>query len=878
MNVEDILLWAALGCLGAIAWLRIRFLRGAPVQDASVLRLLTGAWVALAVATAVMLLYFVTARITIEYVFSYTSTETPVHYRIAGLWGGQKGTLLLWGLFSALFLAINGRRWRKHQAQAPDATGFARVLAWTELLGALVTAGFVILLLASGLFARADSFLLNARPTGTGLQPVLRTPFMLIHPPLQFVSYAVATILFSAGVAGVVTRHRSWADLALPWTRFGFLVATAGLGLGGLWAYYVLNFGGYWAWDPVETANLLAWFPLLLLVHTLLYYRKRGMYAAAAPVFAVLTLLMDLFATIATRTGLWVSVHAFTDPSRNFASDPLIRLLNILDTGVILQGLMSMFMLSILALLGAYVYRLQIDSIRPDERQRSVTQILLLIALGLISTCGVLALLDVRFLVSGVFELANVIGFGNAPAGLGILGFGAALVVASPALGAPEEATRPKRKFWDLVDTPKVTFLGVLFLSLAFLVVFLLQILSVNGYNRLVYDDRAPLVALPILLTMPVALAHPFVGKRVAVGLSAAAGAFGIVLAFLFRENWEIWLLAPAFAWALFGASAKLFKVSDQGGLADQRLRWAGALQMAGGILTMMYWANPPTRIDFLVYVWKPSFWLAPIGILLGLVGVLSAIGVLRVATKRAHRYGAAALVLGIGFGVGAFLGLIAFVLAESRKSLFPDAQQPKPMAECARGLRREIRKTGVYLMHVSIILGLLGYALSTYVQSEETNAMLRPNQPVLLHGYEITLVDSAGVGWNEGQRTLDEIHGIIEIRKGGRLLDRTSLVMWLELPHHYAERVQVERFADRDIYLRPMAMITPDREFVAHEDNVILTTGQVDAVAITAKTLPGMHLVWGSLWSIIAGMLVNLVANGSPWEFSKPKGSASVD
>ena len=876
--MEDVLLWSALGCLAGVAWFRIRFLRGGPVQDATVARLLHGAWITLALATAVMLLYFVTGRITIEYVFSYTSTDTPLHYRVAGLWGGQKGTLLLWGFFSALFLAVNGRAWRRRLAEAPDAGGFARVLAWTELLGAIVTAGFVILLIASGLFARADAFLLNARPSGTGLQPVLRTPFMLIHPPLQFVSYAVATILFSAGVAGVVTRHRSWADLALPWTRFGFLVATAGLGLGGLWAYYVLNFGGYWAWDPVETANLLAWFPLLLLVHALLYYRKRGMYAAAAPVFAVLTLLMDLFATIATRTGLWVSVHAFTDPSRNFASDPLLRLLNILDTGIILQGLMSMFMLSILGLLAAYVYRLQIDSIRPTDGQRGLAPSLLVVALGLITTCGVLALLDVRFLVSGVFELANLIGLGNAPAGLGVLGFGAALVVASPALGSPEEPTRPKRSFWDLVDTPKVTFLGVLFLSLAFLVVFLLQILSVNGYNRLVYDDRAPLVALPILLTMPVALAHPFVGKRVAVALSVTAAALGIVLAFIFRDAWEIWLLVPAFAWALFGVSTKLFKVSDQGKLIDGRLRIAGGLQMAGGILTMIYWANPPTRIDFYVYVWKPTFWLAPVGILLGLVGVLSAVALLRVATKRAHRYGAAALVLGIGFGVGAVLGLIAFFLGESRKALFPDAQQPKTMVACARGLQREIRKTGVYLMHVAIILGLLGYALSTYAQTDEARAMLRPDQPVALHGYELTLVDSVGVGWNEDQATLEEIHGIVEVRKNGRLLDRTPLVMWLELPHHYAERVTVERFADRDLYVRPMAMITPERNFTAHEDNVVLTRGEVSAVAITLKTLPGMHLVWGSLWMIIAGMLVNLVAHGSPWEFSRPKGSLSAD
>jgi cytochrome c-type biogenesis protein CcmF len=877
MNAEDVFLWTALGCLVAAAVLRLRSIRNPAASEGAVVRLLLGAWISLALATALLLLYFLSARITIEYVFTYTSTQTPLHYRVAGLWGGQKGTLLLWALFSALFLWINGRAWRRKKQDAPDPAGFHGVLAWTELLGCLVTVGFVVLLLASGLFARTDPFLLNARPSGTGLQPVLRTPFMLIHPPLQFVSYAVATVLFSAGLAGVITRQRSWADLALPWTRFGFVVATTGLGLGGLWAYYVLNFGGYWAWDPVETANLLAWFPLLLLLHALLYYRKRGMYAAAAPIFAILTLLMDLFSTIATRTGLWVSVHAFTDPSRNFASDPLLRLLNILDTGVLLQGLMSMFMLALLAIVGGYVYRLRVDSEGAGSGMSGVKRGAYVAALGFIAILAALALIDVRLLVSGMFEVADLVGFGNAPAGLGVLGFGAALVVASPALGSPDEP-RPKRSWWDLVDTPKVTFLGVLFLSLAFLVVFLLQVLSVNGYNRLVYDERAPFIGLPILLTMPIALSHSFVGKRLAVALSVGAAVLGILLALVFREHWHIWLVVPAFAWALFGAFLKLFKVSDQGSITDRRLRLSGGMLLAGGIITMFYWANPPSRIDLFVTTWRPSIWLAPVGILVGLVGVLAAVGVLRVATKRAHRYGSLALVLGIGFGIGTLLGVVAFLLAESRRAVFPDAAAPKPVLECIRGVRREMRKTGVYLMHVTIVLGLLGYALSTYAQREETDAMLRPDQPALVHGYEITLVGSEGVGWRQDESTLEEIHGIVEIRRDGELLDRIPLVMWLELPHHYAERVAVERFAREDLYLRPMAMITPERDFVAHEDNVVLTSGQVDGIAITAKTLPGMHLVWGSLWAVVAGMLVNLAAHGSPWEFSRPKPSSSVD
>lgn len=878
MNPEDVLLWIALLCLLGVAGLRARWLRHRTAAQGPVPRLLGVAALALGVSALVLVGYFLSLRLGVEYVFSYTGVGAPWYYRIAGFWGGQKGTILLWATASAAFLWINARAWRARRNLAPDPEGLDEVLAWVEMLGALLVAAFVGLLLADPLFARTDPYLLAARPEGTGLQPVLRTPFMLIHPPLQFVGYAASTLLFPAGIAAVVTRRAAWADLALPWARIGFVIATAGLGLGGLWAYYVLNFGGYWAWDPVETANLIAWFPLLLLLHATVYFRKRGMFATAAPLYAVLTLLTVLFSAIATRTGLWVSVHAFTDPSRNFAPDPLVRLLNILASGALLQGLATILCVAVLAVLGAYVHRLRADLGSPASAWARAARALYVPAMGLLASTAALAVLDVRFLASAVFEAADLVGFGNAHLGLGVIGFAAALVVASPTLGpAPETAApRPRRRWLEYVDTARLVFLGVVLLSLAFLVVFLLQVLSVNGYQRSVYDERAPLVALPILLVLPAALAHGFLGRRATVAVALGAAAAGAGLALLFREHWELFLVLPAFAWALFGTSLKLFKVSDLGPIQHRALRVAGGLLLFGGIATMVYWANPPTRLPLGFATLSPSAWWAPVGFGLGLVATLSAVGTLRAATIRAHRFGGVALVLGVGFGLGALMGIAAIVLGERARRRFPDAGAPKPILECAAGLRREVRKTGVYLIHVAIVLGLLGYALSTYAEGPEEPGMLRRDEPVTVHGYELTLVGSEAEGFDEEQGAIEEVHALVEVRRDGRLLHVARLTMWLELYHHYAERVAVQRFAEEDLYLRPVAFVTPEKSFVAHEDNVVLTSGEVEAVAFTAKTLPGMHLVWGSLWMIVAGMLLNLVASGNPWAFSRSKSSGA--
>ncbi|HLE48213.1 MAG TPA: cytochrome c biogenesis protein CcsA, partial [Candidatus Thermoplasmatota archaeon] len=637
-------------------------------------------------------------------------------------------------------------------------------------------------------------------------------------------------------------------------------------------------FGGYWAWDPVETANLLAWFPLLLLVHALLYYRKRRMFAAAAPLFAVLTLVADLFSTFATRTGLWVSVHAFTDPSRSFASDPLVRLLNILDTSPILRWLGAMLLASIFVALAAYFKRIHDDALEARTHARAAPMTAR-IGIGILAALSLVAFLDVTFVFSAVFEVAHRITFGNAALGLGVLAFGAALVFASPGLSNKEEPPPAEpRPFWDrYIATPQLVFLGVVLLSLAFLVTFLLQVLSVNGYNRVVYEQRAPIVALPILLVMPAALTHQVFGKRRVVEISAAAGLLGVFMALIGTQMWEVLLVLPALLWAIVGTSVKLYKVSDHGGLTPSELRIAGGLLLFGGILNMVYWSNPPTRIPLGFTDVHPTAWWAPVGFLLGLAATLSSIGVLRAKTVRAHRYGAVFLFLGVGFLITPILAPIVLWLGERRRNAFPDAQKAMPILTCAAGVRREIRKTGVYLMHVAIVLGLLGIALSTYQQAPETEIEIAQGEMVHMHGYTFTLVGSRATDFDPEIGAFREVSALVEVRRGREVLDLAPLTMWWELPSHYAERVRVERFADEDVYLRPVEFVTPERTFLAHEDNVELTSGRVDAVTFTVRTLPGMHLVWAGLWMVAAGMLVNLAAGGARFEAGRAAGSAGL-
>jgi cytochrome c-type biogenesis protein CcmF len=511
----------------------------------------------LAGSLALLLLYFLLGELSIEYVFTYTRVDYPWYYRMSGLWGGQDGTLLMWATFIALAGLWLVRMARRGAASAADPEAVRRAADHIRLVVCGILVVFSWVLITAGVFDATSDYLLTFKPQGNGLQPVLLTPFMIIHPPLQFVAYALTALLFAGGLVNVVTGDRHWAAIVRPWARMAFLFSTFGLGLGGLWAYYVLNFGGFWAWDPVETANLISWFPITILLHTLLWYDK-GRFSTAAPLFALLTLPTALFATVATRTGLWVSVHAFTDPSTNFAVDPLQRLLNILDTSGLLGVLTGLFFVSLVVPVAAVA----LGRARAwSEPARSRAQAAILAA----STLAAVALLFAPMQSLGMaFQVFLAVSLGrSALVGLLIV---VGAVVAWAALAGPEppQATTQAAAgaFERRVNARTIFAAGVVLLGLAFLVTFLLDILSVNGYTREPYDDRAPLVATPVLLTMGMFFLLPWLGPR--RGLMAAGGALalGVGAALAVPAYWQLGLVLPALALAGVGALRRAAKES----------------------------------------------------------------------------------------------------------------------------------------------------------------------------------------------------------------------------------------------------------------------------------------------------------------------------
>ena len=163
-------------------------------------------------------------------------------------------------------------------------------------------------------------------PDGKGLNELLHNPWMVIHPPILFVGYALLAVPFAFALAGLWRRdYDGWARQALPWTLAGWSFLGLALLLGGYWAYETLGWGGYWGWDPVENSALVPWLTATALLHALLVQRTSGGFRRASFALAILTYLLVFYATFLTRTGVLssFSVHSFVEEGPEVDHDRL---------------------------------------------------------------------------------------------------------------------------------------------------------------------------------------------------------------------------------------------------------------------------------------------------------------------------------------------------------------------------------------------------------------------------------------------------------------------------------------------------------------------------------------------------------------------------
>ena len=254
-------------------------------------------------AMAALFLSFAQHDFSLAYVAAHSARSMPLEYRLAALWGGQAGSLLLWlwmltAYSAACVFAHRGR--------------VRLLMPWVvAVLQANALFFLVLLCFVTDPFEALPPS--HVASDGSGLNPLLQHPVMMIHPLMLYtgmVGFAVPyAFAFAALVTGELSTH--WFRTTRRWTLFPWLALSIGILLGGRWAYEVLGWGGYWAWDPVENASFMPWLPATAYLHSVMIQEKRDMLKTWNLLLIGLTYSLCLFGTFLTRSGVVQSVHAF---------------------------------------------------------------------------------------------------------------------------------------------------------------------------------------------------------------------------------------------------------------------------------------------------------------------------------------------------------------------------------------------------------------------------------------------------------------------------------------------------------------------------------------------------------------------------------------
>lgn len=321
---QDFLLLAALSSGGALlgALLAVA-LPGRERLVAVTRRSLYGAFALTAASAGCLLRALAAGDYDLEYVYHYSERYLPVPFRLAGLWAGVSGSLLFWSLVLSGVSALAA--WRLGRAGDREAT--RRLAPWTYAVLAAVTGFFVLLTRSAEPFRilTVDERLRLAETPGieigeagnlldgAGLNQQLVTGWFVVHPPALYAGFIVWTVPYALALAGLFSGEFGpwWLRTLRAWSLVAWTFLTAGIILGGFWAYRQLGWGGYWAWDPVENASLLPWLTGTAFLHSLSAFERRGRFRLWTASLLGLTFYLTIVATWMTRSGVVRSVHAF---------------------------------------------------------------------------------------------------------------------------------------------------------------------------------------------------------------------------------------------------------------------------------------------------------------------------------------------------------------------------------------------------------------------------------------------------------------------------------------------------------------------------------------------------------------------------------------
>lgn len=242
-----------------------------------------------------------TSQLQFEYVYQYTSTDLPIIYKLAALWAGNAGSLLLWTFFLAMYSVMVA--FSKKMKRNP----------MTPYIISIMMLNVIFFYLILSFVTQPFTLMDGIPPEGRGLNPMLQDPGMIFHPITLYLGYVGLAVPFAFAIASLIVKNMDafWIQMTRRWTIIAWAFLTLGNVIGGYWAYMELGWGGYWAWDPVENASFMPWLTVTAYLHSVMIQERKNMLKIWNLSLIILSYALTLFGTFLVRSGVLTSVHAF---------------------------------------------------------------------------------------------------------------------------------------------------------------------------------------------------------------------------------------------------------------------------------------------------------------------------------------------------------------------------------------------------------------------------------------------------------------------------------------------------------------------------------------------------------------------------------------
>ena len=302
---------SVLSCLWAIGFLSfgLRIRNARAIQSGR--NAVVATFILTSIATGALIYGFVTDDFSMRYVVEVSSAAQPLFYKIAALWGAMSGSLLLWlFVLTAAGAIVVWQNYRRVKQTGDTLADYSLIpIAIVQLFFVILVTGLI-----EGVYNPLARFAGGqVAADGQGMNPLLQTPLMAIHPPTLYIGWISLTIPFAFAVGALASGRigSGWILRSRRWMLFSWIILTIGITLGGNWAYKELGWGGYWAWDPVENASFMPWLLGTAYLHSVMIQEKRNMLKLWNILLITLAFQFTLLGTFITRSGIITSVHAF---------------------------------------------------------------------------------------------------------------------------------------------------------------------------------------------------------------------------------------------------------------------------------------------------------------------------------------------------------------------------------------------------------------------------------------------------------------------------------------------------------------------------------------------------------------------------------------